>query len=236
MRAFWRIMAIESRLISREITSFLFIVLFPALLAWLLGKQIQSSANQVSNAVAMLSLSPMLFGLMSFPMALVTYRERGMLRRLRMTPLSPAVYLVAQAVVGLALVLIGGALVIMVSRLVFNTPWPVQPALLLLAFALGGLAFIALGALLGSFIANTRTMQMLSVLVFGAMAFSLVLGQNGGTSVGSRIAAALPAHHLTSLVRTFWLGGAPLAWGSLAALAAVAVAGLAGALALFRWE
>jgi ABC-2 type transport system permease protein len=133
-------------------------------------------------------------------------------------------------VVGLVLVLIGGGLVVAVSRLVFGTPWPAQPALLLLAFALGGLAFIALGALLGSFIANTRTMQMLSVLVFGAMAFSLVLGQNGGTSIGSRIAAALPAHHLTALVRTFWLGGAPLAWGSLAALAAVTVAGLAGAL------
>lgn len=236
MRAFWRIMAIEGRLISREFTSFLFIVLFPALLAWILGQQLPDGPKQTDNAVAMLSLGPMLFGLMSFPMALVTYRERGMLRRLRMTPLSPAVYLVAQAAVGLALVLIGGGLVLAVSRLLFGTPWPANPAMLLLAFALGGLAFIALGALLGSFIANTRTMQMLSVVAFGAMAFSLVLGGSGGTSIGARIAALLPAHHLTSLVRTFWLGGAPLAWGSLAALAGVIVVGLGGALALFRWE
>lgn len=236
MRAFWRIMAIEWRLLSREITSFLFIVLFPALLVWLLGTQLPAGAKQAENAVSMLSLGPMLFGLMVFPMALVTYRERGMLRRLRMTPLSPAVYLVAQAVVGLVLVLVGGGLVLAVSRALFATPWPANPVMLLLAFALGGLAFIALGALLGSFIANTRTMQMLSVLVFGAMAFSLVMGASGGSSIGARIAALLPAHHLTALVRSFWLGGAPLAWGSLAALAAVAVVGLGAALALFRWE
>ena len=51
-------------------------------------------------------------GLMALPSTIVHYRERGILRRLRVTPLTPLVALVAQVLVCLVVTLAGLALLV----------------------------------------------------------------------------------------------------------------------------
>jgi ABC-2 type transport system permease protein len=212
----------------------LFIVLLPATMAWIVGGN-TAPAARTSTIMAMLGLSPMLFGLMTFPMLLVGYRERGMLRRLKITPLSPALYLVAQAFVGLLLVLLGGALVIGVGVGVFNTALPQHPALLAAGFALGALTFIAIGALIGSVTRTSRSAQVLSVVVFGGMMVALLLGGSADSLAGS-LSRWLPTHHFSQLVHSFWAGSGAIIWSSVLLLVGVGLASFAGAARLFRWE
>jgi ABC-2 type transport system permease protein len=234
MRAFLKIVQTEFRLISREPTNLMFILLLPAAMAWIMGSN--APAGDTTNLIIMmLGLSPMLFGLMTFPMLLVGYRERGMLRRLKITPLSPALYLVAQAFVGLLLVLVGGALVLGIGVGFFNIGLPRHPALLLGVFIIGTLSFIAIGALIGSVTSSSRTTQVVSVVVFGGMMVAMLLGGSSDSLTGI-LSQWLPTHHFSQLVQSFWVGSGAIIWSSILLLVGVSLAGFAGAAKLFRWE
>ncbi len=234
MRAFLKIVQTEFRLISREPTNLLFILLLPATMAWIIGNN-GSPATKTSTIMMMLGLSPMLFGLMTFPMLLVGYRERGMLRRLKITPLSPALYLVAQAFVGLLLVLAGGALVLGIGVGLFKIALPQHPLLLATVFIIGTLSFIAIGALIGSVTRSSRTTQVLSVVVFGGMMVALLMGGSSDSLAGI-VSQWLPTHHFSQLVESFWVGSGAIIWSSILILVGVSLAGFAGAARLFRWE
>ena len=236
MHAFWQIVRTELRLMGRDLTNLSFIVFFPAVMALVLGLQMPAGPSQTANALMMLAFGPMIFGIMAFPMSLVNYRERGMLRRLQITPISPLRYLLAQALVGLLLVLLGGLVVLILSVVVLKLPLPANPLGLIASFLVGAIAFSALGALLGSRIRNTRSIQVVSILVFGAMAVVLVSSTTSQSGLLQQIGAWVPARHLVQLIEANWLGLSFNIWPSLAVLALLTVVSLGSATKLFRWE
>ena len=127
---------------------------------------------------------------------------------------------------GLVTTAVACGLLMIVAAPVYGIP-PVQDSWrVAVALPLGAVAFVSLGVLLGSLLPSARSAQAVGLLIFFP---SFLLGAGGpppdvmGTAV-RQVAGPLPLTLLTNAVREPWLGLGP-ATGSLAAVAALAVAG-----------
>jgi len=238
IRSLIKIATVEWKLMLREPVGFLFVLIFPSLMVLLLGLQRSDQQVVTARVLSFLGISPMIFGLMGFPITLVTYRERGMLRRLRVTPLSPLLYLIAQALVGTLIVVLGGLLLVIVGLTILRIAPPVQPLGVALAFLLGTLTFIAIGSFLSSVITTVRGLQVASTILFGGMMFVLFVANSPDPSPTVKaIAKWLPIEHMMRLVTGFWLPAAgTIAWESVLVLLAFIGASLLIAARLFRWD
>lgn len=238
IRSLIKIATVEWKLMLREPVGFLFVLILPSLMVLLLGLQRSDQQVVTARVLSFLGISPMIFGLMGFPITLVTYRERGMLRRLRVTPLSPLLYLIAQALVGTLIVVLGGLLLVIVGLTILRIAPPVQPLGVALAFLLGTLTFIAIGSFLSSVITTVRGLQVASTILFGGMMFVLFVANSPDPSPTVKaIAKWLPIEHMMRLVTGFWLPAAgTIAWESVLVLLAFIGASLLIAARLFRWD
>lgn len=221
----------EWRLQWRDPVSLAFIVLFPALMVWLNGQPV---AGQPPLAMlAMLVLGPIMFGMMALPTTIVGYRERGMLRRLRMTPLSPLTYLLVQVAIGAALTWLGGLLALLAGVLHYRITLPAQPLWLVAGFGLGALALIAVGTVIASVLRSTRTVQVASIILSGLLLLTMLLPADSVSPL-ARISHLLPARMALDVMLNAWQPGAILL--PLVGLLLWVGGGLALAVRLFRWE
>jgi len=159
-------------------------------------------------------------GLTGVPMVIGQYRERGVLRRLGVTPVRPLTLLAADLTVWAASAILSVALVVAVVRFAFHVPAPAAPGWFILSVILGIASLFALGMLL--FFPN----MFLAGIYFPTEEMSSTMRQVGTfTPLGSALHA----------VRDSWMGidPRPEYLGIMAAYALVA-GGLAAR--FFRWD
>ncbi|GHJ45731.1 transport permease protein [Catellatospora sp. TT07R-123] len=171
------------------------------------------------------------------PAQLVTYRERGVLRRLSVTPARPRDLLAAQLLVHLVLMALGTAAVLVLGRLVFGVALPGNPVAWVLALVLSAAALFGIGLLVASAVPGVKVAQGIgSVLFFPILFF-------GGLWV-PREAMPPGLRHVSDLTP---LGAGVQAMGDaavghwpqplhLAVLAGYIVVTWLLAIRLFRWE
>ncbi len=95
-------------------------------------------------------------GLNGVPMVIGQYRERGILRRLGVTPVRPLTLLVAKLVVWAAAAILSVAVVVGVVRFAFHVPAPAAPGWFLLSVLLGIASVFALGIVVAAAAARVR--------------------------------------------------------------------------------
>ena len=172
-------------------------------------------------------------GLITIPVHLAAYRERGVLRRFAVAGFPRWSFALAQLVVGLGAIAAASAMLLAVAAPVYGVPHLHQPARVLAAFVLGSVAFVSIGVLLGSVLPSARAAQATGLILFFP---SFLIGAGGPPPkvMGSAIrgfAGYLPLTRLTEAVRDPWLG----IGSATASLIAVAVlAAVAAALAIRR--
>ena len=111
-------------------------------------------------------------GLMSLTINLAAYRERGILRRLRATPLSPEAILIAQVVTLFIMTVLGMVILIIAGKLLFNLHFGGNPLSVALAFILSTLSFFAIGFVLASLVSQCAHRPRLSLwAIFYPMIF-----------------------------------------------------------------
>ena len=167
------------------------------------------------------------------------YRESGILKRLRATPLRPLTILGSHVVVKLAFSAATLALLIAVGKRFV----PVKPEAHLLAFTaallIATLSILSLGFVIASLVPTARFAQPLgSVLLYPMLAVSgLFFPVEMLPPVWRLVARLLPVTHAVSLLHGVW-DGAPLAahLTELGALALTFVVCSALAAVVFRWE
>ncbi len=178
-------------------------------------------------------------GLLNLAIVMATYRERGVLRRLRLTPLSPLAVLASQAIVNAAVTLVGAVLLVIGGRLFFDLRFGGNALLVLAAFALSTVSFIALGFVLSNLANTARAAQAFGMAVFYPMIFL------SGASIplailpdGLQTAARIyPLFYVVDLLGKAWAGAAVSTMVLPAAvLTALLVAAAAIANRTFRWD
>ena len=176
-------------------------------------------------------------GLTGVPMVLGQYRERGVLRRLGVTPVRPLTLLLADLTVWAAAAVLSVAALIAVVRIAFHVPAPVKPGWFILAVALGIASLFATGLLAASVAPTARGAAGIGwLLLFPNMFLSGIYFPTEEMSPTMRqIGNFTPLGSAVHAVRDSWMGIEPRP-EYLVIMAAWAL--VAGALAarFFRWD
>lgn len=171
------------------------------------------------------------------PQVLAGYREKGVLRRLRTTPVGPARVLGAQLVVNLTTAAVSVTAVLLVARLAFGVLLPRQLGGYVISIVLTALALLAIGLFIAAASPNSRIAGAVGATLFYVMMFfaGLFLPLAAMPPLLRHISRATPlgaaVQALTDATEGHWPH--PL---QLITLAAYSVVFGAGAVRLFRWE
>lgn len=105
-------------------------------------------------------------GLQGIPMVVAQYRERGILRRLGVTPVRPLTLLIAKLAVYAAGAAISAMFIIAVSRLAYHVPVPVAAGGFVASFVLGMTALFSLGMLVSAVAPTARSATGIAMALF----------------------------------------------------------------------
>lgn len=244
--SWWAIFRTEARLVTREPGALFWVLVFPTLLVVIIGAIPSFREHQADLGglrvvdlyvpVSML-LSTILAAVQVMPGILVGYRERGVLRRLAVTPARPASLLTVQLALHVACCLAGAVLVVLVARLAYDVTVPAQLAGFTLAFLLAVLAAMAVGAALTALAPNSKASQAIGTIVVFPMMFTagVWLPVNTMPDLLRRIVESTPMGAGAQAMNQALAGDFP-GWVHLGVMAAWSVVLVTVAARFFRWE
>ena len=250
MRGLWKLTWLEIRIYLREplgaIGSFLPVVIFV-----LIGRTMHRALPAAAAAAPRMGVLapgavPVLGALlvaMTAVLSLVTiiaiYREGGILKRLRATPLRPATILTAHVLAKLLLTAVSIGLLLLAGKRYFVVTPGVPVYSFAVAFLLSVCSILSLGFIIASIVPTARFAQPVGALIFYPMiAFSgLFVPVELYPPVPGAVARAMPLTYVVSLLLGIWRGEGWLTHtGDLVALVVTFVVGLAISSRVFRWE
>jgi ABC-2 type transport system permease protein len=237
----WRQYRLERRMFWRNPSAAFFNFVLPLLFlvgggAILHGKQ--HDLNRLVPAIAGMSVMSTTFTALAYN--IVFLRERGVLKRIRGTPLPTGSYFGGVAANALTNTALQIAIVVLAGRLVFGIGWPEHWGELIVFVLAGVLCFAALGVAFAHVIPNFESTAAYVNAVFLPVVFvSLyVFDDRHAPAFVRNIAQALPLVHLIEGLYGALVGGASLG-ANLDALAVIALWGVFGAIFAvrgFSWE
>jgi ABC-2 type transport system permease protein len=242
-----RLTLTELRLLARERVGLFWGIGFPVVLLIIFGS-IPGFRHPVSKAVPGVSVLdayvPILIAfvlamlaLNVLPATLAGYREKGVLRRLALTPVGPRRMLAAQLILCTGMSVITLALILGVARIAYHVPLPRQAAGFALAAALAILALLSIGLLYAAVAPTGKAANALGAITFFPLMFfaGLWLPIADMPSVLRHISHATPLGAAVQALQDSWQGQWPHPL-QLVTLAAYAVVFAVAAARLFRWE
>jgi ABC-2 type transport system permease protein len=184
----------------------------------------------VAFVITMLSLN-------ALPPVLAGYREKGILRRMRTTPVGPVRVLAAQLVINFAVIALTVALILTVARTAFSVVMPRQLFGFIVAALLATAALMSIGLFLAAIAPSSRAAQAISTILFFPMMFfaGLWLPISQMPSVLRHISHATPLGAAVQALQDAAQGHFPHTL-QLVTMAAYAVVFGVAATRLFRWE
>jgi ABC-2 type transport system permease protein len=178
-------------------------------------------------------------GLMAVTITMATYRENGILRRLRTTPVSPLVVMAAQVVVVFTMTALGVLLLIAAAKLVYHVRFEGNALSMMGGFILGSLSFFGIGFILAGVMPTARTAQVVAmVLVYPMLIFSgAAWPRELMPATIQKVSAFIPLTYVVNLLSGLWIGEP---WGKhllvVGVLAGMLLLGVIVSAKTFRWE
>ena len=243
MKGLFRLAWLETKIFLREPLGVLGTILIPVLLFVALGRGL-GRARDGDLGSFYLSGLPVLAAMMiavsaalSLTAIVSIYREGGILRRLRATPLSPITILSAHVVVKLAFSLFTLALLWLAGRRFYAGDMTAAPLSFAAGLLLATLAVLTMGFVIASLVPTARFAQPLGSLVLYPLLGLAFVPESALSPALTAVWLASPLTHAVRLLEGLWLGQGWLAlWPSAAALALSIVIALAITQRVFRWE
>ena len=182
----------------------------------------------------------MMFALFSFfmmPTTLATYRQQGILRRLRTTPAGPARVLAAQLVVTLGSEVVMVAAILLLGRVAFAIPFPRAAGAWLLVALLAAAGTLSMGLFVAALAPSPGVAYAGGAILFYPLMFfsGLYVPLPSFPPVLQHISHATPLGAAWEAFQDAALGHWPSAL-ALGTMAAYAVVFAVAAARLFRWE
>ena len=247
LRGLWELTWLEIKIFVREPLGVLGTVGLPVLLFIAMSRVVGGRGVPPARLTNLVSVEMPVFAAMlvclGAVLSLVTiiaiYREAGILKRLRATPLRPYTILTAQVLVKLLFSATTITLLLLAGKRYYPLPLNVPLAPFILALMISTLAIVSMGFLIASVVPTARFAQPIGTLVFYPMIVvcGLFVPIASLPPALRMLSRALPLTYVASLLKGIWLGES---WGShatdLAALLVVFVVCLMLTAKLFRWE
>ena len=248
MKSLLKMTWMEAKLFLREPVGAFFTLVFPLIMLFIFGFMYGSMppppGSDRLGAIDVLipALSAMVIGItgmMAITITMATYRENGILRRLRTTPVSPLVVMAAQVVVVFCMTALGMLLLVSAGKLVYHVKFVGNALSMLGGFILGSLSFFGIGFILAGILPTARTAQVVAMVLLYPM---LILSGAAWPrelmpATIQKVSAFIPLTYVVNLLRGLWFGEA---WSQhvtdIIALAALLVAGVLISVKTFRWE
>ncbi len=247
MKSLLKMIWMEAKLFLREPVGAFFTLVFPLMMLFLFGSIYGNEPTPMFGGQGTIDISIPTYtamiigttGLMSTTITMATYRENGILRRLRTTPISPLVVLAAQVVVVFTMTGLGMLLLIAAGKLVYHVHFGGNVFSVLAGFVLGSLSFFGIGFILAGTLPTARTAQVVGLVLLYPMMFLSGAGfpRELLPAAVQKFSAFLPLTYVVNLLRGLWIGET---WGQhltdVIVLAALLVAGVIISVKTFRWE
>ncbi len=179
MKAFITLFKTEVKLTVRRMDAIFFGVLFPVGIALLLGAIYGSKPAFDGADYTKLQLSFGAFatigicatGLMGLPLGLSDYRHKKVLKRFKVTPVSPAVLLFIQVLISFILAVISLLCTAAISAAVFGYSMPGSVLYFGLSFLLLTITIYSMGMLISSLSPNIKIANLACTLLYFPMLF-----------------------------------------------------------------
>jgi ABC-2 type transport system permease protein len=247
MKSLLKMTWMEAKLFLREPVGAFFTLVFPLMMLFLFGSIYGNTPTPLFNGRGTIDISVPAYtamiiattGLMGMTITLSAYRENGVLRRLRTTPVSPLIVLAAQVIVLYVMTTIGMLMLIIAGKLVYNLRFEGNALSVLAGFTLGSLSFFAIGFILAGLMPTARTAQVVGMVILYPMLFLSGAGfpRELLPDAIKTVSTFLPLTYVVNLLRGLWIGEPWSAFTSeVIVLAAILVVGVLVSVKTFRWE
>ena len=249
LRGLWNLTWLEIKIFLREPLGAIGTIVLPVLAFVFLGRTAASARVPSTSPLSSLLSSggvPTLVSILitiSAVLSLVTiisiYREGGILKRLRATPLRPWTILTAHVLVKLTLTALTMAAMVLAGKRYFAIGPEVPILSFTIALLISTLSILSIGFIIASIVPTARFAQPIGAIIFYPMiALSgMFFPVAQLPPVMRAIANALPLSHAASLMQGIWIGEAWSAHvGDVGALALTFVVCVAVSARVFRWE
>jgi ABC-2 type transport system permease protein len=250
MRGLWRLTWLEIKIYLREPLGALGSVV-PVIAFIAIGRMVPrgvlatppalSSAGVFSPGMVAVLVSVLIAvnAVLSLVTIIAIYREGGILKRLRATPLRPATILTAHVLAKLLLTAVTVGLLFLAGKRYFVVGTGVPLPSFALALFLSACSILSLGFVIASIVPTARFAQPVGALILYPMIglSGLFVPVASYPPLVGALARASPLTYAVSLLLGIWRGDGWAAHaGDLAALAVTFVVGLAISSKVFRWE
>ena len=233
----------QLQLAFRERIVIFFNYIFPLVFFFLFG-ELMDARKGVGTAQYMLStvlsIGILGNGLFGIGMRAVMDREKGILRRLHLAPITAAPVLFATLVSGLLVYLPAAIMTVMLANWVYKMPIPSNMGSLLLFLCVANLAFRALGMIIASVVNTMNEAQILVQILYFPMMFL------SGTTFPLQVlpkwlqgfSRFIPATYMTSGLQGILQNGESVLANmrSVGALLTTVIIGFILSFNLFRWD
>jgi ABC-2 type transport system permease protein len=244
--AFGKLLQSETKLAWRVPIGLIFGVAVPVLLLVIFGTipAMNQPARSLGGMTPFFVYFPILIAfvlatlsLISLPVHLATYREKGILRRMCTTPVPPAWMLAAQVVINLALAAVALGILVVAGTAGFGLAAPRQPGGFTLALVLTIAAMFAIGLWISAIARTAGGASAIGQLLLYPLLFSagLWLPQERMAPALRQLSEWLPLGAAVHAMQSSMQGTFPSAQ-SLLVLAGWAVVFGFLAVRFFRWE
>jgi ABC-2 type transport system permease protein len=244
----WKLTWLEIKIFLREPLGAFGSILFPVVVFVVAGRLLGGRVTPNSIAVAgfvrvglpvLASVLIALSGVLSLVTIIAIYREGGILKRLRATPLRPQTILTAHVLVKLALTLVTLALMVLAGKRYY----PIHANVPIFGFAIALListwSILSIGFLIASIVPTARFAQPIGAAILYPMLAlcGLFVPLESLPPALHAVARLLPLTYAVSLLQGIWKGETWSAHiGDIAGLVVVFVICTALSAKVFRWE
>jgi len=247
MKGLWRLASVEMKMFIRETESFFFTLVFPLVLLFIFGT---IYGNEPSNffgghgsvdvsVPGYVSLIIANAGFLTMGATIAGYREQGVLRRYRATPLNPVSLLAAQLLTVLIMTVSSTMLLTAAAKVFYDLKFYGNVLYFAGAFLISLLSLCAGGFVVASMARSSRAATVMLMTVFYPMIFlsGATIPREVLPSSVQKFSKLLPLIHSVTILRGTWFGRSLGEFGP-EILVLVVLAGVCVAVSrlAFRWE